>query len=249
VGPTSAGTGATAKGILIEGCSIIEKLFTNTATHPIAVQLGVHTTLALLLSVGEQMVVRTSLVAFRRLAKSVSLYPEICCLPASRMLLQIVNEDYHREIQKLAVDVLVRFSQNEASRQQIRLLDGVRCIVTLLTRCSSNPEMVTKLADLLTCIAYDADGRAEIRRTGGVQVLLVRLTEPAQRPGSASTQTPDSLSSPSPVSLSHARSTSDLPSPVLIETEIDSTICTMQSRICTTLTWLSMTDMNASLIR
>jgi hypothetical protein len=251
--------------ILVEGCSIVEKLLSAVAMHSVAVRHGLHDTLAAMLAAGEPMILQTSLVALRKLARSVQQHPEVCSLPCARMLLEVVNEDYPCDMQKLAVEVLLRFTHDERCRRQIRLLDGVRCCVTLLTSTTSR-ELIVKLADLLTCISYDPDGRVEIQRCGGIQVLLIRLAEQSRlphyhqlnRPRPLSATAPDSPSRGQPPSAvggagpavgvtSAGRSESGAES---VETvAVDPHVWMMQSRICTTLTWLSMTDMNSSLIR
>lgn len=216
------------------------------------------------------MVLQTALVALRKLGRSIQQHPDVCSLPCARALLEIVTEEYPPDIQKLAVDVLLRFSHDERCRRQIRLLDGVRCFVNLLTR-ATNRELVIKLADLLTCIAYDPDGRVEIQRCGGIQVLLIRLAEPSRQtqrgnhhlhnPRPPSTSPPDLSSCPQPVqphgAVRDGGPTAASPTEGLHEAlsdpldplALDPHVCLMQSRICTTLTWLSMTDMNSSLIR
>lgn len=243
-----------AKEILVEGCAIVDKLLSDVEFHSIGVANNLHHVLVTLLTTNEPTILRMSLYALVRLSKSIKTHPDIASFQCVRMLLQFLEEPYTSDVKQLAAEVLSRLSAVEASRKQIRLLDGVRITIQLLnsqretTSGAVSPtgnccaELGAQLADLVENLATDMDGSTEIRKHGGIGILLMHLhRQPTTSTPSPSAPPSTGIGTPDVYAGRNSSGTGVY--------TYDRPTIKLHAQICAALTKLSFSDMNASLIR
>ena len=252
-----------AQETLAELGSLFEKLLWSAEFRKLCVAHEVHHSLVRLLSASEPTLLRIALMGMVRLVKSAGPDNDVGGYQCIKMLLQFLEDDYPTDLKRLAAEVLSRLTQgsaNTAARKQTRVLDGVRCIVGQLQ--SVDPRLLLQVTGILEWLARDAEGQSEIRKCGGIGALLMHL-HPDKHPGPISPRRPrlsnfggetDPRSSAeqvaSPGILHRVFSPTPRPPPLRAgEQVMDAQRFEFFARICATLTQLSSSDLNASLIR
>nr|XP_061814794.1 serine/threonine-protein kinase Nek10-like [Nerophis lumbriciformis] len=133
------------------------------------IESGAHTTLVKLLSTTDSSVLLGALIALTSLAESAQCRDEIGELQIVENLLVILQE-YDLLSKRMAAELLRRLSPVQRVRDQLRELEGLPVLLSLLH--TPHLKLLWSVAWTLVQLCQDPDARADIRSWGGVQPLL-----------------------------------------------------------------------------
>ncbi|XP_061918658.1 serine/threonine-protein kinase Nek10 isoform X3 [Entelurus aequoreus] len=197
------------------------------------IESGAHTTLVKLLSTTDSSVLLGALIALTSLAESAQCRDEIGELQIAENLLVILQE-YDLLSKRMAAELLRRLSPVQRVRDQLRELEGLPVLLSLLH--TPHLKLLWSVAWILVQLCQDPDARADIRSWGGVQPLLRLLS--SQRHLVCDRSSVERLSSANAADRVHKVLHREEVGP---QDEANDTVA-LQSACCTALTELCLDD-------
>ncbi|XP_072769135.1 serine/threonine-protein kinase Nek10 isoform X2 [Nerophis lumbriciformis] len=197
------------------------------------IESGAHTTLVKLLSTTDSSVLLGALIALTSLAESAQCRDEIGELQIVENLLVILQE-YDLLSKRMAAELLRRLSPVQRVRDQLRELEGLPVLLSLLH--TPHLKLLWSVAWTLVQLCQDPDARADIRSWGGVQPLLRLLG--SQRRLACDRLSVERLSSANAADRVHKGLHREEVGP---QDEANDTVA-LQSACCTALTELCLDD-------
>ncbi|XP_068998031.1 serine/threonine-protein kinase Nek10 [Embiotoca jacksoni] len=215
---------------------LFQKLSADEDQRVGVIESGAHRTLVKLLATTDSSVLLGALLALTTLAESPECKKEIGELPIVESLLVILQE-YDLLSKRMSAELLRLLSPVRRVRSQVRELDGVPVLLSLLH--GRHLKLLWSVAWVLVQLCEEPDARAEIRSWGGVQQLLRLLGSDRQYVSDhSSIETLSSANAAGRLQREHVR---EQLSP---QEEVDNATA-LRSACCTALTEMSLDDASA----
>ncbi|XP_060555382.1 serine/threonine-protein kinase Nek10-like isoform X1 [Ruditapes philippinarum] len=160
--------------ILKEMTNIFQKLSSVIEQQEWLIACGAHTSLVLLLSSNDVIVLHCSLLALICLAQSPQPRLKIGDLNCVEQLLRIIQE-YDNVSKKHATRLLCLLCQDMHTRDEIKLHDGVPILLSQLV--SDNANMLCQVVWCIATLCVDQEISKDVRQVGGIPLLLSLLHE------------------------------------------------------------------------